>query len=157
MQRAECLPQNTGTYQPLFVSKAQATSSLKEPSLENTALLVKRQEEEQRRQREREGGFVAPQRKDGIKNDIKKVCLGMSRCIMGRGNDHLWCTYQGRWTAACICRNEMLRRAQERNRQNSIKFNTSPDAYWSVLLFWKIHHKYALAIKTGTYRIQKAP
>lgn len=157
MQRAECLPLNIGTSQPLFVSKAQATSSLKKPSLENTALLVKRRQEEEQRKRGRGRGFVAPQRKDGIKNDIKKVCLGMSHCIMGRGNDQLWCTYQGRWTAACICRNEMLRRAQERNRQNSIKFNTPPDAYWSVLLFCKIHHKYALAIKTGTYMIQKAP
>ncbi len=58
MQRAECLPQNTGTYQPLFVSKAQATSSLKEPSLENTALLVKRQEEEQRKTEGEGGGLL---------------------------------------------------------------------------------------------------
>jgi len=40
MQRAECLPQNTGTYQP--------ASPLKEPSLQNTALLVKRRQEEER-------------------------------------------------------------------------------------------------------------
>lgn len=56
MQRAECLPQNTGTYQPLFVSETQATSSLKEPSLENTALLVKRRQEEEQRKTEGEGG-----------------------------------------------------------------------------------------------------
>lgn len=81
-------------------------------------------------------------------NYIKRDVLSLSCCIMGMSSIQLGCTYQGRWTAACICSNEMLRekkktvrdierhREKEKERERVEKRGQVGSWCWCVKQIW---------------------